>query len=98
MDACNDLYVGKPGDDTTAAAIRIRRRAVVNLLFGPPRDPADANKMLTLFFAKQGKHIVSGGTTSSITADFLGKPLIASIDYLDTTKFRPPRKSMALTL
>ncbi len=84
VDACNDLYVGKPGDDTTAAAIRIRRRAVVNLLFGPPRDPADANKMLTLFFAKQGKHIVSGGTTSSITADFLGKPLIASIDYLDS--------------
>lgn len=83
VDACNDLYVNKPGDDTTAAAVRIRRRAVVNLLFGPPRDPADADKMLTLFFAKQGKHIVSGGTTSSITAEFLGKPLIASIDYLD---------------
>lgn len=83
VDACDDLYVHKPGDDTTVAALRIRKRSVVNLLFGPPRESEDLGKMLTLFFAKQGYHIVSGGTTSSITAKFLGKELITDIDYID---------------
>ena len=83
LSACDDLYGQKPGDDTTVAAVRVRKRSVVNLLFGPPADPKDVNKMLSLFFAKQGKHIVSGGTTSSLTAEFLGKPLNTSIDYID---------------
>ncbi len=83
VDACNDLYNNEPGDDTTAAAIRLRTRNAVNLMFGPPQEKSDNNKMLALFFAKQGKHIVSGGTTSSITAEYLGKPLEASVDYID---------------
>lgn len=83
VDACNDLYMSQPGDDTTVAAVKIRKRKAVNLLFGPPRDPADVNKMMALFFAKQGRHIVSGGTTSSLTAEYLGKPMHTSIDYLD---------------
>ncbi|MDD6214070.1 MAG: SpoIIE family protein phosphatase [Firmicutes bacterium] len=83
VDACNDLYMQKPGDDTTVAAIKVRKREAVNLMFGPPRNPADDNKMLAMFFAKHGKHIVSGGTTSNITAKYLGKPLVASINYID---------------
>ena len=83
LEQCNALYDGRPGDDTTIAVIKVRKRKPVNLMFGPPRDPADVNKMMSLFFAKQGKHIVSGGTTSSLTAEFLDKPLEASIDYLD---------------
>lgn len=83
VDACNDLYNNKPGDDTTAAAVRVRKRAVVNLMFGPPRNPEDVNKMMALFFAKQGKHIVSGGTTSTLTAEYLGKKMETSIDYID---------------
>ena len=83
LDACNDLYMQKPGDDTTIAAIKVRRRQAVNLMFGPPRDPKDVNKMMAMFFAKQGRHIVSGGTTSNLTAEYLGKPLVASIDYID---------------
>ncbi len=83
VDACNDLYNNEPGDDTTVATVRLRMRRAVNLMFGPPRDPKDANKMMALFFAKQGKHIVSGGTTSGITAEYLGKPLETSVDYID---------------
>lgn len=83
VDACDELYGYEPGDDTTAAAVRIRKRKVVNLMFGPPSDPKLVNKMLGLFFAKQGRHIVSGGTTSSITAEYLGKQMETSIDYID---------------
>lgn len=83
LGACNDLYGGKPGDDTTIAAVQVRKRKAVNLLFGPPSNPADVGKMMSLFFAKQGRHIVSGGTTSTLTSEFLGRPMMTSIDYLD---------------
>ncbi len=82
-DECNKLYGFEPGDDTTVCAIRVRRREPMNLLFGPPSNPDDANRMMALFFAKQGKHIVCGGTTSSIAAKYLGKPLKPSLNFLD---------------
>lgn len=83
LDECCRLYGGKPGDDTTVCTVKIRRRKSVNLLFGPPRDPKDVHKMMTLFFAKEGKHIVSGGTTSTLAGEFLGKPVETQLDYLD---------------
>ena len=52
-------------------------------MIGPPSDRNDVNKMLSLFFSKEGKHIVCGGTTSTITAEFLQKPMVANLDYLD---------------
>lgn len=33
---CNDLYLDKPGDDTTVAAVRIREALNVNIMVGPP--------------------------------------------------------------
>ena len=70
-------------DDATVCTIRIREREAVNLLFGPPSNPDDCSKMLSLFFAKHGKHIVSGGTTSKIVADFLKRPLTMNLLYHD---------------
>ena len=83
LDECNRLYGGKPGDDTTVCTIRIKRREPMNLLFGPPSNRDDCDKMMSLFFSKEGKHIVCGGTTSSIAAKYLGKPIRTEIDFLD---------------
>lgn len=83
LDECCRLYGGKPGDDTTICTVKIRRRTTVNLLFGPPSDPKDVRKMLSLFFAKSGKHIVSGGTTSTLAGEYLGKPVETQLDYID---------------
>ncbi len=83
LDECNKLYDGHPGDDTTACVVRIRRREPMNLLIGPPSNPDDCSKMMSLFFSKEGKHIVCGGTTSSIAAEFLHKPLMPTVDYPD---------------
>ena len=49
----------------------------MNILFGPPSDPDDCNKMMSLFFSKEGKRIICGGTTASIAAKYLRKPLVA---------------------
>lgn len=81
IDECNRLYGGQPGDDATACVIRVRKREPVNLLFGPPRNPDDADRMMSLFFSKEGKHIVCGGTTASIAAKYLGKPVVASLSF-----------------
>ena len=67
VNECNRLYGGEPGDDTSACAVKIRRREPMNLMIGPPADPKDVNKMMALFFSKEGKHIVCGGTTSTPT-------------------------------
>lgn len=83
LDECNRLYGGRPGDDTTACAIKIRERKSINLMLGPPRDPKDVNKMMSLFFGKQGKHIVCGGTTSTLAGEFLGKPVVPILEYMD---------------
>lgn len=83
LDECNDLYGGEPGDDTTVAAVKIRQRIPVSLMIGPPSNPGDLKKMQTLFFAKEGKHIVCGGTTSKLASEYLGKPVVPCLDYFD---------------
>ncbi len=81
VDECFKLYGGKPGDDATACIVRIRKREPMNLLFGPPSNRDDANRMMSLFFSKEGKHIICGGTTSSIAAKYLNKPIKASLNF-----------------
>lgn len=83
LDECNKLYDSMPGDDTTVCAIRIRQREQVNLLIGPPAQREDCSKMMNLFFSKEGKHIICGGTTSTIAAKFLGRPLVPNLDFSD---------------
>lgn len=82
VDECDKLYDGKPGDDATAVVVKVRRREPVNILFGPPSNRDDCNRMMSLFFSKEGKHIVCGGTTSSIVSKYLGKPIKASLNFL----------------
>ncbi len=83
LDECLKLYGGCPGDDTTICTIKIRKREPMNLLLGPPVDPDDANKMMSLFFSKKGKHIVCGGTTSKIAANYLKKELVPLLEFFD---------------
>lgn len=83
LDEVNRLYDSKPGDDATVCTVRIRQREPVNLLFGPPSNRDDCNRMMSLFFSKGGKHIVCGGTTSKIAANYLGKELVPHLDFID---------------
>lgn len=81
VDECDKLYGHKPGDDTTSCVVKIRKREPMNILFGPPSNRDDCNRMMALFFSKEGKHIICGGTTSSIASKYLGKPLRASLNF-----------------
>ena len=77
VEECNKQYGFEPTDDATACVVRVRKREPMNILFGPPAERDDCGRMMSLFFSKGGKHIVCGGTTASIAAQFLHKPLRA---------------------
>lgn len=81
VDECYRLYGEKPGDDATACVVKVRRREPMNMLFGPPFNRDDCDRMMSLFFSKEGKHIICGGTTSTIAAKYLHKPLKASLNF-----------------
>lgn len=83
LDEVYRLYGGQPGDDATVCTVKIRKRQPMNLLFGPPSNPDDCNKMMSLFFSKEGKHIICGGTTSSIASKYLGKPIRPTLEFID---------------
>ncbi len=83
IDKCDELYGNAPGDDATACVVKIRKRVPMNMLFGPPSNRDDANRMMSLFFSKEGKHIICGGTTSSIASKFLRKPIVPSLDFVN---------------
>jgi hypothetical protein len=81
VDQCDKEYGHHPGDDATACVIKLRKREPVNILFGPPRNRDDNDRMMSLFFSKEGKHIICGGTTSSIAARYLGKEVKVSLSF-----------------
>ncbi|MGN1048316.1 MAG: SpoIIE family protein phosphatase [Eubacteriales bacterium] len=82
IDQCDKEYAHHPGDDATACVVKVRKREPMNILFGPPRNRDDCDRMMSLFFSKEGKHIICGGTTSSIAAKYLGKPIRASLNFV----------------
>ena len=63
MEEVDKLYGNKPGDDATSVVVRVRKREPMNILFGPPVDRDDGPRMMDLFFAKEGKHIILSVTT-----------------------------------
>ncbi|MDR2110816.1 MAG: serine/threonine-protein phosphatase [Spirochaetaceae bacterium] len=92
LNKCTALYGGEAGDDTTICTVKIRPRRTINLLAGPPVNPDDVAKMMTLFFSKEGKHIVCGGTTGTLAAEFLRKPLDAGIPRYADPEIPPTAK------
>ena len=86
--ACKDLYLDEPGDDTTVAAVRVRKSVPVSLLIGPPVDKSQDDYAVCTFLSNPGKKAVCGGTSSQIVARYLGTDVKVNLDYLD--KELPP--------
>ena len=77
--ACDDLYMQKPGDDTTVCVTRIIERKVLHIFTGPPASKEDDETLMTEFMSGEGKHIVCGGTSANIAARYLGKEIETEI-------------------
>lgn len=98
VNECYSLYGGKPGDDTTACTVKIRQRKPLNLMIGPPANTEDVPKMMSLFFSKEGKHIVCGGTTSTLASEYLNKPIETGMPLYVDPEIPPMAKIEGLDL
>jgi len=77
------------GDDCTVLLALCRSGQVMNLLTGPPRDPARDRHVVRRFMEAKGLKIVCGGKTAEIVAQVLGTPLGVEQDASSLTV--PPR-------
>ena len=83
LNCCEGYYLGKPGDDTTIVAIKIRSPRRINLMMGPPASPEHDAAVVQRLLAAPGRKIVSGGTTATLVSRTIGKPLKVSLEYHD---------------
>ncbi len=82
--ACDELYMFRPGDDTTVACMRIIDSKPIHMMTGPAQNPEDDERMVADFMSDPAaKTIVCGGTSSTIVSRVLKKPLDVSLDYVD---------------
>ncbi len=87
--ACNNLYEGRPGDDTTVAVMRISPKKRVKLMTGPPRYPENDEMAVKQLMEGQAWRIVSGGTSANIVARILNKE-VTDIEDQTLHPYVPP--------
>lgn len=76
------LYAGKPGDDATVVAVRVRVPRRLTVLAGPPVNKADDPRVVSEFMASSGKKAICGGTTSLMVARETGHPVTVNMSTL----------------
>lgn len=80
VQACDDQYWGQPGDDTTAAVMRVSTPHTLKLFTGPPVHKED-DEAVVRYLMKDDENgedctrIVCGGTSAKIVSRVLDKPI-----------------------
>jgi hypothetical protein len=80
VQACDDQYWGQPGDDTTAAVMRISTPHTLKLFTGPPVHKEDDEAVVRYLMQNDENgedctRIVCGGTSAQIVSRILGKSI-----------------------
>ncbi|SCH75064.1 MULTISPECIES: SpoIIE family protein phosphatase [unclassified Romboutsia] len=83
LGACNQLYMEKPGDDTTVMTIKAVSSNKAVLFSGPPIDKNKDREIVQEIMATHGKRIVCGGTAGNIVARELGVQVKTSFRFID---------------
>ncbi len=77
-----ELYAGAPGDDVSIFVIKVRTMMVATVFTGPPVDRALDEQITARFIERAGLHVVCGGTTGTIVACHLGRPLEVDLETM----------------
>ncbi|MDF3000331.1 MAG: hypothetical protein K0Q48_450 [Bacillota bacterium] len=83
ISACDNLYAHKPGDDTTVAAIKIKKPVTLNIMVGPPKDRDEDEIFINDFINLEGKKVICGGTTAQVASRVLKREIVTSFDYFN---------------
>lgn len=83
LSACDSLYSGKPGDDTTFVTLKVRDSVPTYIMVGPPVEKGKDEEIVGRFMKEPGLKVVCGGTTSQIVSRVTGKPLAVKLEYID---------------
>jgi len=78
----NELYGEKPGDDTSAAVIRVRHKRYATVMVGAPSRKEEDPKIVGEFMTRPGRKIICGGTTSNIISRELNRKLTVDLSTL----------------
>lgn len=83
INCAEGYYLGRPGDDSSVVAVKIRHPRQLTLFTGPPADPRNDEKIVRRFLGQPGKKIIAGGTTANIVSRLTGNPLTVDLAYYD---------------
>lgn len=92
IETCWNLYGGRPGDDTTAAAVKVRRPKYIDLFTGPPEHKEKDNYVIKQLLNGEGKKIICGGTAANIAQRELHRKMTVNLDT--STYDIPPTAAM----
>lgn len=81
--ACDDLYMKNPGDDTTVAVAKVMERKLVTIFTGPPSSKNDDSRVMRRLMESEGKRVVCGGTSANIAARYLNREVRTTLEYVD---------------
>ena len=83
MQMVDTLYMGKPGDDSTALVACVTCPKPVSLFTGPPVDKKDDDRIVQDFMAGPGKKVVCGGSSANIVARVLQREITTELNFSD---------------
>jgi hypothetical protein len=92
IQTCQKLYAGKPGDDTTAVTVTIRKPELVTIFTGPPKQPENDKLAIDKLVKSTGKKVICGGTAANIAARELKEKIVVELEYYDPSV--PPTASI----
>jgi hypothetical protein len=83
IDACQNLYDYKPGDDATVVSVKLRKPETIDLFTGPPKNQEVDSGIVKKLMSGRGKKVVCGGTAANIVSRELGHGLDVSMEFPD---------------
>lgn len=83
LGVCEDLYIEKPGDDTTVAVIKAIQPKMATLFAGPPLDCKSDKEVVNILMNTTGKKIVCGGTAANIVSKEIGVEIKTNFTIID---------------
>lgn len=83
IDACQNLYDYKPGDDATVVTVKLRKPEIIDLFTGPPNKKEVDSEVVKKLMSGRGKKVVCGGTAANIVSRELNEDLKVSMEFIN---------------